>query len=158
MKSILTSSRAGLSKFSSGFSLTNFVNVIKPNKSVSSQVMFIVIAIQIVILMYFWSFSSELLPSPGEVWSSFKSLVSSESEMINGNIVVHRNLGAEMWTSTKLCLVAVVQTIIISLIICYATVLPFFRPIGFLVSKFRFLTLVGLSFVFTLMSDDGYSF
>ena len=61
-----------------------------------------------------------------------------------------------MWTSMKLCFDAVIHTIIISLIICYATVMPIFRPIGFIFSKFRFSSIVGLSFLFTLMTEDGY--
>jgi NitT/TauT family transport system permease protein len=46
--------------------------------------------------------------------------------------------------------------IVISLIISYLTVLPFFRPIAFIFSKFRFLTLVGLTFVFTLLTHSGH--
>ena len=45
--------------------------------------------------------------------------------------------------------------IAVSLVISYLTVIPFFRPIAFIISKFRFLTLVGLAFYFALMTHGG---
>ena len=41
---------------------------------------------------------------------------------------------------------------VVSLLLAYATVMPFFRPIVALLSKLRFLSLVGLTFFFTLMA------
>jgi len=139
MKKILTS-------FTSGFHPKGFMDAITPNKSVSPQIMSVIIFIWIIFAGTLWiNNTSEVFPLPGEIWTSFKKLVNE------GGLI------GEMWTSMKLCLHAVIHTIIISLIICYATVIPVFRPIGFLVTKFRFLTLVGLSFVFTIMTADGYS-
>jgi len=60
-------------------------------------------------------------------------------------------------TSTMLALEAVFFTFVISLTISYATVIPFFRPLGQVVSKMRFLSLVGLSFVFMLMASSGHT-
>ncbi len=47
-------------------------------------------------------------------------------------------------------------TILVSLALSYLTVLPFFRPIAFLFTKGRFLTLVGLSFLFTILTHSGH--
>lgn len=135
-----------LNTFLEGFSPRSFFKTIVPNASVSIQMQVLIVALWLFGAAMYWNNSaSEILPKPGEIWTSFKELVSG------GGLL------GEMWISMKLCLDAVIHTIIISLIICYATVMPVFRPIGFIVSKFRFLTLVGLSFVFTLMTDDGYS-
>jgi len=138
--------KGSVSTFLSGFSPRAFANTIMPNASASFQMKVLIVALWLFGGAMYWNYSaSEILPQPGEIWTSFKELISE------GGLL------GEMWTSMKLCFVAILHTIIISLFICYATVLPIFRPIGFIVSKFRFLTLVGLSFVFTLMTDDGYS-
>jgi NitT/TauT family transport system permease protein len=50
---------------------------------------------------------------------------------------------------------ALFWTVLISLGLSYLTVLPGFRPITMAVSKGRFLGLIGLSFVFTLMVGGG---
>ncbi len=89
--------------------------------------------------------ASALLPTPSEVISSL------------GSLIVEQDLLRELWVSLSLCLQAMGIAIALSLLIAYATVLPFFRPLGFMVSKLRFLTLVGLSFVFVLLTHSGHS-
>ena len=134
-----------ISGFVSGFHPKRFLEIFTPNKSVGLQVMAIVVTLQIIGLGFYWTNNtSEILPRPGEIWEAFKEL-STDGGLLG-----------EMWTSMKLCLDAVIKTLIISLIVCYATVMPFFKPLAFLITKFRFLTLVGLSFIFTLMTEDGY--
>jgi len=126
-----------------GFHPRNFAGVLTPNKKVNKQVMFIIVLFQLALASLIWMNASEILPKPGEIWDAFIRLTLEDALLV------------EMWTSMKLCLVAVVQTLVISLLICYATVLPLFRPIAFVATKFRFLTIVGLSFVFTL-ATAGY--
>ena len=92
------------------------------------------VAFQAIVALALWMFSkSELLPNPIEILNALKKLASQDG------------LIQELMTSTFLSLEAMGIAIVLSLIIAYATVLPFFRPLGFLVSKGRFLTLVGLS-------------
>ena len=134
-----------MKSFFSGLHPNKFLEVFMPNKSVGLQVMFVVIVLQILFVGIYWtSNTTEILPRPIEIWESFKKLTTNSG------------LLGEMWISMKLCLDAVIKTLIISLIICYSTVLSVFKPIAFVVTKFRFLTLVGLSFVFTLITNDGY--
>jgi NitT/TauT family transport system permease protein len=71
-------------------------------------------------------------------------------------LVGEGGFGAEIMVSTMLALQSVALTFLISLAITYATVLPFFRPLGQFVSKMRFLSLVGLSFLFTMMVNGGH--
>ena len=81
--------------------------------------MFVIVSIWAIAFGVYWvTTSSEILPKPLEIWEAFKKLT------FEGGLL------GEMWTSMKLCLVAVLQTIVISLVICYATVLPVFRPIA----------------------------
>lgn len=74
-----------------------------------------------------------------------------------GRLIQDDNLIQELWTSMALSLQSMLIATVISFLIAYATVIPFFKPLAFLITKFRFLTLVGLSFVFTLMTHSGHS-
>ncbi len=145
MEKIINNLKKLPSRLFDGFHPRGFLHLFTPNKGVSSQVMAVVVLLWIGgFWMYWTNNSSEILPRPGEIWESGK------------NLAKDGGLFGEMWTSMKLCIDAVIHTVIISLLICYATVLPIFRPIGFIVTKFRFWTVVGLSFVFTLLTEDGY--
>src|SRR5205823_1879229 len=64
--------------------------------------------------------------------------------------------GRELWTSFSMNLQALGLTVAISLGLSYLTVLPAFRPIAAAVTKGRFLGLIGLTFVFTLIVGGGH--
>lgn len=116
-----------------------------PNARISPTQYGIMAGIQIVIAVLIWSFNkSELLPNPIEIFGALQRLVSEDGML------------QELVTSTTLSLESMLIAVILSLLIAYATVMPFFRPLGFLVSKMRFLTLVGLSLVFTLATSGGH--
>ena len=120
-------------------------NLFLPNAKNSNTTISIMVAIQIAIFLLLWTTSSfTLLPTPMEIFTALKNLISSQ------------NLVYELWNSTWLCIKSLLIATLISLVISYATVIPFFKPIGYLISKFRFWTLVGLSFVFTLMTHSGH--
>lgn len=119
-------------------------NLFLPNTRNSTSTIAIMVAFQVAVLLVLWTTSSfKLLPTPGEIWTAFVGLVQNQ------------NLIYELWNSTFLCLKAMGIAAVISLLISYLTVIPFFHPIGFLISKFRFWSLVGLSFVFTLLTSSG---
>ncbi len=118
--------------------------IFSPNKAVSKPIVFIIIGIQVVLLLLAWYATGELIPKPHEVLTAL------------GNFFKEGDLVRELFVSTGLCLEAMGIAIFLSLFVSYLTVLPFFRPTAFLVSKGRFLTLVGLSFVFTLMVNSGH--
>lgn len=119
--------------------------IFSPNKTVSKPTVLMIIGVQIVLLLLAWYSTGELIPKPHEVLNAL------------GNFFKEGDLVRELFVSTGLCLEAMAIAIILSLIVSYLTVLPFFRPPAFLISKGRFLTLVGLSFVFTLMVSGGHS-
>jgi NitT/TauT family transport system permease protein len=117
----------------------------RPNARVRTQPYLVMVILQIVLALAIWMFSkSELLPNPVEILGAMKRLATEDT-------LIH-----ELITSTSLSLQAMFIAVLLSLLISYATVMPFFRPLGFLVSKMRFLTLVGLSLVFTLMTSGGH--
>ena len=125
--------------------LNELKKIFSPNESIHKTTILGVIALQIVLLTAFWYTTGELIPKPHEILNAL------------GNLLKGGDLIRELFTSAGLCLQAMGISIVLSLLFAYATVLPFFRPTAFLFSKGRFLTLVGLSFVFTLVVNDGHS-
>jgi len=114
-----------------------------PNRTVSPTVMKVIIAFQIVLaLLVWWNSPFKVLPRPDEVLAALGSLWKE-------------GLGWDLITSMKLNLQAIFWSTVISLFISYLTVIPFFRPIAAAVSKGRFLGLIGLTLIFTLMVGGG---
>lgn len=119
-------------------------HLFSPNAVLSKNAVRILVAGQIIAAVLFWMFSpSPLLPRPGEVLDSFWDLW-------------QQGLGAELVTSFVLNIEAIALATVISLLLSYASVMPFFRPFVILISKLRFLSLVGLTFVFTLVATSGH--
>ncbi len=117
-----------------------------PNKSIQGSTFMALCAIQGAAALAVWSMaSSPVIPLPSEIVRAWLRLVREGG------------FGTEVMTSTLLAIQAVGLTFVVALLMSYATVLPFFRPLGHLVSKMRFLSLVGLSFVFTLMMSGGHN-
>jgi NitT/TauT family transport system permease protein len=120
------------------------MRVFTPNAVLDKKSVQILVWGQIVAALLIWAFSpSPLLPKPGEVFAAFTDLW-------------EQGLGAELITSFYLNVEAITLATLISLLLAYATVMPFFRPIVALLSKLRFLSLVGLTFIFTLMATSGH--
>jgi NitT/TauT family transport system permease protein len=118
--------------------------VFSPNRIVSSNVVRLLIAAQAgVAIALWWTTSFAVLPTPLEVLSSIHSLW------------FEQGLGAELIVSLGVNLQALGLTLAISLLLSYLTVVPFFRPMAAAVAKGRFLSLVGLTFVFTLLLGGG---
>ena len=124
--------------------LTIDLSIFKPNAAVSRRTWWVIGILEAFVLALIWQVSATgMLPGPGEVFGAFPDLWS------NG-------FGQEMATSFKLCLEALMITTVISLVLAYATVLPVMQPIVEALSRGRFLGLVGLSFIFTLLASGGH--
>jgi NitT/TauT family transport system permease protein len=122
----------------------DFIHAFIPNRVISKTTATILLWGQVSIFALLWVFSPFVfLPTPGEVWRSFLSLWAE-------------GLGAELITSFLLNIQAIGLAALISLGLAYLTVLPFFRPLVAVLSKLRFLSLVGLTFFFTLMTRNGH--
>jgi NitT/TauT family transport system permease protein len=118
--------------------------VFSPNAVLNKNAVRALITVQIGIVILLWIFSPfVLLPKPGEVWSAFSELWD-------------QGLGAELITSFYLNIQAIIVSTIVTLLLAYATVMPFFRPVVALLSKLRFLSLAGLTFFFTVMTRSGH--
>lgn len=111
-----------------------------PDRIVSPAVMRLIVLAEIVIaLLIWWQSPYKVLPRPDEV---FRAL---------GDLWMHQGLGPELVSSFQKNLMALGWTALISLGLSYLTVLPVFRPIVTAISKGRFLSLVGFTFIFNLI-------
>jgi NitT/TauT family transport system permease protein len=118
--------------------------VFSPNTVLNKNAVRALVATQVAIVVVLWVFSPfVLLPKPGEVFGALGELWD-------------QGLGAELITSFYLNIQAILLATAVSLLLAYATVMPFFRPVVALLSKLRFLSLVGLTFFFTLMARSGH--
>jgi NitT/TauT family transport system permease protein len=119
-------------------------NVFVPNRVISPRAMKIIIGTQLTLtLALWWSSPVPVLPRPDEVAAALRDLW------------VRQGLGRELIASFLLNIQALALTAVISLALSYLTVVPVFRPVAAAVSKGRFLGLIGLTFVFTLMVGGG---
>lgn len=120
-------------------------NAFLPNRAIDKKIGLVLVAAWLGIALLLWvAAPMASLPGPGEVWSALGELWNSEG------------MAPELFTTLKLIFHALAWTLVISLILSYATVLPFMRPAIEAVSKLRFLGLTGLVVPFTLMTGGGY--
>jgi len=121
------------------------LEMLTPNRTVSKGAVRTLVFVQVSAALIIWALSSfALLPKPVEILHALQVLWSTEG------------LGQELLTSFFLNLETIAIATLVSLVLAYAYVLPFFRPIIAFISKLRFLSLAGLTFVFTLMTSSGH--
>ncbi|HYN23231.1 MAG TPA: nitrate ABC transporter permease [Thermoanaerobaculia bacterium] len=124
--------------------MKTLAHAFSPNRVISPNALRIIIAFQVALFVIFWINSPfKVLPQPDEVLRALRDLW------------FNQGLAHELWTSFTLNLQALALTVVISLGLSYLTVLPFFRPLAMALSKGRFLGLIGLTFIFTLMVGGG---
>lgn len=105
-----------------------------------------ILATWLIALVTFWvacSFGEvHLFPTPTQVLNGFRDLW-------NDGLVVH--IVSSIW----LCAQAVLVSIIIALILAYSSAIPFFKPVGTVISKLRYLPLTGIAFYIGIMIQDA---
>ena len=114
----------------------------QPNAVVSRPVMLLIVGVQVAMLATWWRHANPLVPRPHEVAAAFVELWRD-------------GLAWEVAHSLAMNLRALFWSTVISLALAYLTVLPLARPVIAVVTKFRFLGLVGLTLIFTLMTGGG---
>lgn len=118
----------------------------QPNRVVDPGTTGLILAFWVGTALLLWITSPfKSLPGPREIWGAL------------GRLWWEFGMGPEMFTTLRLIAHAVLLTAIISLVLSYATIIPFFRPLVGVASKLRFLGLTGLVFPFTLMTGGGYT-
>lgn len=118
--------------------------VLTPNRAVAPSTVRFIVAVQVLFALGVWWLSPfAALPKPQEVARAF------------GKLWLEQGLSRELLTSFMLNLEALLISTVIALTLSYLTVLPVFRPLAAALSKGRFLGMVGLTFVFTLLVGGG---
>lgn len=119
------------------------VAIITPNRVVNKKVMAILIIFWVVGLLLAWSANpSEIIPGPIDVFKAF-------GDLYQDGIMQH------LLVSLMLSLKAIMIGALISMVLAYSTVLSIFKPLVVLISKFRFISLVGLGYIFTRLFSGG---
>jgi len=118
-----------------------------PFEKVNKNVLWILVAGQIIITLFLLQFHvSDLIPTPTDVLHSLLKIVSSA------------DFYDDLFVSMGLTLKAMFYSIVIASLISYLYLIPFFAPISKFITKLRYLTLTGLSFVFLLLLKDASSY
>lgn len=124
---------------------TPLKNAFLPNRPIDKKIALGLVAAWLGIALLVWVTSPfDFLPRPGEVWKAL------------GEMWWGEGMGPELFTTLRLIFHSLAITLVISLVLSYATVLPFMRPAVEAVSKLRFLGLTGLVIPFTLITGGGY--
>jgi NitT/TauT family transport system permease protein len=124
----------------------SFKNAFLPNRAIDKKMGAGIIAFWIAIALVAWfTMPFATLPSPGEVWHALGHLWNEEG------------LSQDLFVTLRLLFHALFLTIVISLVLSYATVIPFMRPFVQGVSKLRFLGLTGLVTPFAMITHDSYN-
>jgi NitT/TauT family transport system permease protein len=124
--------------------MNDFIAAYTPNKSTKMSTVKMIVAVQVAIFFVIWAFSPfVLVPSIGDTWTAF-------CEQWN------QGLPGELLVSFTANLEAIGFACLISLGLAYLTVLAGFRPIVTFLSKLRFLSMIGLSFFFTVATKSAH--
>jgi sulfonate transport system permease protein len=121
-------------------------HLLQPFARISRQNFIIMVVVQAIITLLAWHLlSNGLIPKPGKVAGAFVNLLGTR--LLIDNILV----------SLLLTLKAMLYSILITLVFAYLSVIPFFKSVALFIVKCRYLTLTGLIFIFTLLTQDGSS-
>jgi NitT/TauT family transport system permease protein len=124
--------------------MNDFIAAFTPNRAVSKSTIKLIVGVQIVLFILLWMFSPfPFLPTIGKTWEAF---VEQWGQGLPGSLVV----------SFFANLQAIGYSCVISLGLAYLTTMEAFRPMVSILSKFRFLSMVGLSFFFTVATSSAH--
>ena len=115
-----------------------------PNRAISKTTVTYLVTGYVIMFFLLWAFSPfVLLPTIGATWEAFKEQWG-------------QGLMGELCISLFANLEALTIATLISLGLAYLTVLEGLRPIVWVLSKFRYMSMVGLSFFFTVAAHNQH--
>jgi NitT/TauT family transport system permease protein len=121
-----------------------FKSLFAPLTRLSTRDYVILIALQLILVLGIWEWRGNgLIPAPSKVTGSLFALLRSGE--------FYENLISSLWLTFK----GMGISIIIALLVSYMAFIPFFRPFAQFVVRCRYLTLTGLIFLFTLLTQNG---
>jgi len=121
-----------------------FSNLFTPFRKISPTTSYILIAIQaIIVIVCLQLFSNELMPKPSEIIMALWTMLQTRD--------FYDDLFVSLWQTLKAMSIAIA----IALPISYLVTIPFFKGVAIFITKLRFLTIAGLSFVFLVILKDA---
>ena len=121
----------------------SFTDIVRPNASVSRTFNILLASFWVSLFLTIWiSGTSSLIPRPLSVINAYPSLL-------------RQGLFVELMASIKTIGQGVLMATAMSLTLSYLTVLPLMRFPAEVYSKFRFMGLTGLTFLFTIIFGGG---
>ncbi|HKP74399.1 MAG TPA: hypothetical protein VJT67_02600 [Longimicrobiaceae bacterium] len=117
---------------------------LRPNQWVSQRTYLSIAAAWAVLVLLLWLFGAGFFPTPARVFAALNKLVSEQG------------LIGELLTSLILFGEALLIAAVLSMGLAYLSVVPALRPIISALTKARFLSLVGLTFIFTTTFGGGH--
>jgi NitT/TauT family transport system permease protein len=125
--------------------MTDLRNLFKWNGNVSGTTKNALIVFYILFFCILWQFAAPVgipvLSKCGQAWQE---------------LVTQHNLFGELLNSAQTCLLAMFVTIVLAMGLAYLSRIPFFEPLVDMVTKFRFLSLIGISFIFLLLTGTSW--
>lgn len=120
-------------------------SIFRPNSRPALRVLQLVFLVEGALVLLFWILSPfSILPSPMEIVGALGPLW-------------RQGLGKALEASIVLNLEALFWSTLISVGVAYLSVLPAFKPLGVTLSKMRFLSMMGVTFVFMLITGGGHA-
>jgi NitT/TauT family transport system permease protein len=117
---------------------------LRPNQWVSRQTYLAIAAAWAVVVLLLWIFGGGFFPTPARVFEALRQLIAE------GGLL------GELLTSLTLFAEALGLAALLSMGLAYLSVVPALRPIIGALTKARFLSLVGLTFVVTMLVGGGH--
>ena len=119
--------------------------IFEPLHKVSKTTYLMIAIVEIAIVLGLWQIAGNgLIPAPLKIIEALITLLSSS--------VIYDNFMSSLF----LTLQGMGISICIALLVSYLSVIPVFQPVARFIVKCRYLTLTGLIFVFTLLTNNGH--
>ncbi len=116
----------------------------EPFGSISKSNLLVLIIVQAIVALSIWQWlGAGLIPAPSKIGAKVLEIIKTG------------NFWDNFFASLMLTLKGMFIALIISLVISYLSLVPFFKPLAKFIIKCRYLSLTGLIFVFTLLTNDG---
>jgi ABC-type nitrate/sulfonate/bicarbonate transport system permease component len=118
-----------------------------PLTNTSDNTFSLLVIINVLLAIVLWQVfaAGGLIPTPVKIGEAALRIMSSNSFYDN------------FFISLSLTIKGMGYSIVIALLICYLSLIPFFNPLAKFVIKCRYLTLTGLIFLFTLLTSNGHN-